>query len=58
MFTTIARELGRPVTVEEVRPHAVAALEGVLGLELEELPADDGTGLWPQPAHAQLAAKA
>jgi lipoyl(octanoyl) transferase len=58
MFTTIARELGRPVTVEEVRPHAVAALEGVFGLELEELPADDGAGLWPQPAHAQLAARA
>jgi lipoyl(octanoyl) transferase len=57
-FTTIARELGRPVTVEEVRPHAVAALEDVFGLELEELPADDGAGLWPQPLHAQLAAKA
>jgi lipoate-protein ligase B len=28
-FTTIARELGRPVTVDEVRPHAVAALEEV-----------------------------
>jgi hypothetical protein len=56
MFTTIARELDRPVTVEEVRPHAVAALEDVFGLELEELPADDGAGLWPQPLHAQLAA--
>src|SRR5205823_11390058 len=58
MFTTIASELGRPVTVEEVRPHAVAALEDVFGLELEELPAEDGGGLWPQPVHAQLAAKA
>jgi hypothetical protein len=58
MFTTIARELGRSVTVEEVRPHAVAALEDVFGLELEELPADEGAGLWPQPLHAQLAAKA
>jgi len=58
MFTTIARELGRPVTVDEVRPHAVAALEDVFGLELEELPANDGAGLWPQPLHAQLAAKA
>ena len=47
MFTTISRELGRPVTVAEVRPHAVAALEHVFGLELEELPADDGAGLWP-----------
>ena len=57
-FTTIARELGRAVTVEEVRPLAVAALEDVFGLELEELPAQNGPGLWPQPLHAQLAAKA
>ena len=35
-FTTIARELGRPVTVDEVRPHAVAALAEVFGLELAE----------------------
>src|SRR6185437_2339647 len=28
-FTTIARELGRPVSVDEVRPRAVAALEEV-----------------------------
>jgi lipoate-protein ligase B len=53
-FTTIARELGRPVAVDEVRPHAAAALAGVFGLELEELPADDGPGLWPQPIHGQL----
>jgi lipoate-protein ligase B len=54
-FTTIARELGRPVAVDEVRPHAVAALEEVFDLELEELPADEGAGLWPQPRHAQPA---
>jgi lipoyl(octanoyl) transferase len=54
MFTTIAREAGRPVTVDEVRPHAVAALEEVFRLELEELPAEDGIGLWGQPVHAQL----
>jgi lipoyl(octanoyl) transferase len=35
-FTTIARELGRPVQVDEVRPHAVAALEDVFALELAE----------------------
>jgi len=34
-FTTIARELGRPVAVEEVVPHAVHALETVFELELE-----------------------
>jgi lipoyl(octanoyl) transferase len=31
-FTTIARELGRPVTVDEVKPYAVAALEEVFDL--------------------------
>jgi lipoyl(octanoyl) transferase len=35
-FTTIARELGRPVALDEVRPHAVAALEDVFALELVE----------------------
>src|SRR5438876_2263441 len=54
MFTTIGRELGRPVAVDEVRPHAVAALAAVFGLELEELPAQDGVGLWAQPIHASL----
>jgi lipoyl(octanoyl) transferase len=56
-FTTIAREAGRPVTVDEVRPHAVAALEEVFGLELEPLPVEDGAGLWAQPVHASLAAR-
>jgi hypothetical protein len=55
MFTTTARELGRPVTVDEVRPHAAAALEDVFGLELAELPVEDGAGLWAQPIHAGLA---
>jgi lipoyl(octanoyl) transferase len=35
-FTTIARELGRPVGLDEVRLHAVAALEDVFALELVE----------------------
>src|ERR687887_592369 len=55
-FTTIARETARTVTVDEVRPHAAAAIAEVFGLELEPLPADDGHGLWPQPLHARLAA--
>ena len=38
-FTTVARELGRPVSVDEVRPHAVAALEDVFSLRLEGAPA-------------------
>jgi lipoyl(octanoyl) transferase len=54
-FTTIARELGRPVSVDEVRPLAADALEQVFELAFEELPADDGTGLWPQPVHGQIA---
>jgi lipoyl(octanoyl) transferase len=35
-FTTLARELGRPVTVDEVRPAAAAAIADVFGLELAE----------------------
>ncbi len=54
-FTTIAGELGRPVTVDEVRPHAAEALEDVFDLAFEELPADGGPGLWSQPVHAKLA---
>ena len=36
-FTTVARELGRPVSVEEVVSHAVATLEEVFDLELAPL---------------------
>jgi lipoyl(octanoyl) transferase len=56
-FTTIARELERPVDVTEVRPAAHAAFPDVFGLELEPLPADEGHGLWGQPIHEQLAGK-
>lgn len=56
-FTTMTRELGRPVSVDEVRPAAIAAIAEVFGLELEELPADEGAGLWPQSIHASLAAR-
>ena len=35
-FTTMARELGRPVTVDEVKPAALQALAGVFDLELAE----------------------
>jgi lipoyl(octanoyl) transferase len=56
-FTTIASELGRPVAVDDLRPHAAAALEEVFGLRLEELPAEEGAGLWPQPLHGKLSAK-
>jgi lipoyl(octanoyl) transferase len=56
-FTTIARELGRPVSVDEVRPSAREALGKVFGLSFEELPAEDGPGLWSQAIHGELAAR-
>jgi len=56
-FTTLTRELGRPLTVEEVRPVAAAALAEVFALELSEVPAEDGAGLWTQPVHAALSAR-
>jgi lipoate-protein ligase B len=54
-FTTMARELDRPTTVNDVRPAAAAALAEVFSLSFEELPPDDGAGLWEQPTHAKLA---
>jgi lipoyl(octanoyl) transferase len=36
-FTTVSRELGRPVSVDEVKPHAAAALGEVFDLSFEEL---------------------
>ena len=56
-FTTMARELGRPVTVDELRPHAATALEEVFSLSFEELPGNAGPELWEQPVHADLAAR-
>jgi hypothetical protein len=50
----MARELGRAVSVDDVRPVARDALADVFGLAFDELPRDDGTGLWAQPLHAQL----
>ena len=45
-FTTVARELGRPLALDEARAPALDALAEVFGLELEE-----------RPVHAQLAAR-
>ena len=56
-FTTMARELSRPVTVDQVKAAATAALAEVFELDFEELPADDGPGLWGQPVHRDLAAR-
>jgi lipoyl(octanoyl) transferase len=56
-FSTISRELGRRVGVDDVRPAATAALDAVFDLELELLPGDDGAGLWPQVVHESLSAR-
>lgn len=56
-FTTMSRELGRPVSVAEVKPAAIAAIADVFGLAFETLPAEDGAGLWAQPVHEKLAAR-
>jgi lipoate-protein ligase B len=55
-FTTMARELDRPVSVDEVRLAAASSMEDVFQIAFEELPADEGAGLWAQPTHAKLAA--
>jgi lipoyl(octanoyl) transferase len=39
-FTSIAREVGRPVGLDEVRPVAAAALAEVFGLDLERAPTE------------------
>jgi len=56
-FTSMAAELGTALGVDDVRPAAADAIADVFGLELEELPAEDGAGLWPQPVHEQLATR-
>jgi lipoyl(octanoyl) transferase len=56
-FTSISRELGREVTVDDVRPLAAAAFGEVFDVALEELPAEDGAGFWAQPVHEQLGAR-
>ena len=44
-FTTMSRELGRSVSVDEVKPAAIVAMGEVFGLEFEALPATDLGGL-------------
>ena len=56
-FTSMAAELGRPVTVDDVRPAATAALQEVFGLELEVLPGERAAWLWRQPDRERLPAR-
>jgi lipoyl(octanoyl) transferase len=53
LFTTIARELGRPVTIDEVRPYALNALAEVFGLDFEELPKEALKPLRLEPEHGR-----
>ena len=50
-FTTMARELERPVAVNEVRPHALAALAEVFDLDFDELPDGAVDDLRSHPLH-------
>jgi lipoyl(octanoyl) transferase len=50
-FTTMARELGRPIAVDEVRPHALNALAEVFDLDFEEFPGDALGAPRLKPAH-------
>ena len=54
-FTTMARELGRPLGADEVRPGAASALAEVFGLELSELRTGEDE-LWEQAVYASLPA--
>src|SRR6478735_3076119 len=56
-FTTMARELERALTVEDVKPAAIEAFAEVFGLAFDEVPANDGAGLWRQSIHASLATR-
>jgi lipoyl(octanoyl) transferase len=55
-FTSLAAELGRLVTLDEVRPAARDALAEVFELAFDELPGDE-PGHWAQPLHTQLATR-
>ena len=49
-FTTMARELGQALGVDDIRPAAAGAVADVFGLRLEERSPDEALALAPQPA--------
>ena len=57
-FTTMASELGLPLTVEDVRPAAVDAFGRVFGLELEPYPAAAEDGPWSEAIRDRVVAPA
>lgn len=56
-FTTMSRELGRSISVDEVKPAAIAAVSEVFGLEFEALPAADLGSLLARTGAETLAAR-
>ena len=54
-FTTMARELGRPIHVDDVRPAAATAAADVFGLQFEELSLEGIAALVPQPVAGHAA---
>ena len=55
LFTTMARELERPLAVDEVRPHALNALAEVFDLDFEEFPKEALDALRLKRAHERPA---
>ena len=55
VFTTMAGELGSPLSIDEVRPVAAASVEQVFGLELEVVRRADVGGLLASASDATLA---
>ncbi|MCY7303047.1 MAG: lipoyl(octanoyl) transferase LipB [Thermoleophilia bacterium] len=56
-FTTMSRELGRSVSVDEVKPAAIMAMGEVFALEFDALPAADVVGLLARHAREPLATR-
>jgi lipoyl(octanoyl) transferase len=54
-FTTMARELGRPLAVDEVRPYALNALAEVFDLDFEQLPREALDAVRLKSAHERPA---
>ena len=55
LFTTMARELERPLAVDEVRPYALNALAEIFDLDFEEFPRGVLDALRLEPAHERPA---
>ena len=54
MFTTMARELGRDITVDEVKSYAARELAEVFGLSLDRIDVSDLNALERTPLASAL----